>query len=337
MSLDLAALSDGELAALSLAGRDQAFTELMRRHREAIYRIALGNVGDPDEALDLTQETFVSAYQALRRYDAARPLRAWLARIAINKCRDWRRRRAVRRMFAFAVPVEDVIEVLPDHGPTPHEQASDRQELAMLRRAVAALPRSLREPLVLHTLDGMSQAETASVLGLPKKRSKRGCDAQEQSFRSYGNSKSVLSTTLPGRLPPAGTRCDCGSAAIDARAPPSKLRNRRRRASALRHEEVMDHLIDRRGLLRGAALVGGGIAVSTFMPAWAQRVSSGIASPLSTVSGDEISLTIAQQTMMIDGRPSRAIGMNGTVPRTPYPASRRPPRSHPPDEQPRRG
>lgn len=101
MTLHLSALSDGELASLSLVGREAAFTEIVRRHRSVLYRLALGNVGDADEALDIVQETFVAAHLALKHYDPDRPMRAWLAAIAINKCRDWRRRRAVRRLFSF--------------------------------------------------------------------------------------------------------------------------------------------------------------------------------------------------------------------------------------------
>ena len=72
--------------------------------------------------------------------------------------------------------------------------------------------------------------------------------------------------------------------------------------------------IDRRQLLRGASLAGGGMALAAWMPAWAQSVSAGLTTPLPTVSGNDIELKIARQTMMIDGRPSRAIGINGTVP-----------------------
>ena len=169
MSLALSDLSDGELATLGIAGRDAAFAEIMRRHREAVYRIALANIADPDEALDLTQETFVSAHLALRRYDGARPMRAWLAAIALNKCRDWARRRAVRRLFRFATPLDDVAGVVADQSPDPERTAAGRQAMRRLARAVAALPASLREPLVLHTIEGMSQAETAAVLSISEK------------------------------------------------------------------------------------------------------------------------------------------------------------------------
>ena len=72
--------------------------------------------------------------------------------------------------------------------------------------------------------------------------------------------------------------------------------------------------LDRRTLLRGTAALGGTAALASWFPAWAQPVSPGIVRPLPTVSGEDITLTIARQTMMIDGRSSPAIGINGTVP-----------------------
>jgi CopA family copper-resistance protein len=76
----------------------------------------------------------------------------------------------------------------------------------------------------------------------------------------------------------------------------------------------MSPALTRRDLIRSATLAGGGLALSAWMPAWAQTVSAGIAKPLPSVSGNDISLKIAHQMMMIDGRQSHAIGINGTVP-----------------------
>jgi CopA family copper-resistance protein len=72
--------------------------------------------------------------------------------------------------------------------------------------------------------------------------------------------------------------------------------------------------LDRRALLRGTAMLGGTAALASWFPAWAQPVSAGIVAPLPTVSGPDVSLRIARQTMRIDGKPFRAIGLNGTVP-----------------------
>ncbi len=169
MSLDLSGLSDAELAALSLAGREAAYAEVMRRHRNMVYRVIVGNIADPEEALDLVQETFVAAHRALGRYDRARPMRSWLSTIALNKCRDWRRRREVRRLFAFALPLDaGSVEVPEDRAP-PDIEAADRAEVRRVARAIAELPAALREPLVLRTVEDLSQAETAAILGLTEK------------------------------------------------------------------------------------------------------------------------------------------------------------------------
>ncbi|RSV13363.1 MULTISPECIES: copper resistance system multicopper oxidase [Sphingomonas] len=74
----------------------------------------------------------------------------------------------------------------------------------------------------------------------------------------------------------------------------------------------MSLVLDRRRLLRGATLAGGGMALSAWMPAWAHSVSTGTALP--ELSGEDITLRIQRQTMTIDGRRTQAIGINGTVP-----------------------
>lgn len=169
MTLDLGSLSDGELAALTLAGRQTAFAAILGRHRAPIYRLVRGHVGDADEALDVTQEAFIAAFMALRRYDAAQPMRAWLARIALNKCRDWGRRRAVRRLFGFVATTAEPENEVADPAAPVDAVAADRQELDVVWAAVARLPMPLKEPLILHAIDGLSQAETGRVLGISAK------------------------------------------------------------------------------------------------------------------------------------------------------------------------
>ncbi len=74
------------------------------------------------------------------------------------------------------------------------------------------------------------------------------------------------------------------------------------------------HSIDRRSLLRGAALAGGTSALAGWYPAWAQPVSAGLVRPLPTVTGPDVRLVIAHHMMTIDGMNSHALGINGTVP-----------------------
>lgn len=159
---------DRALAARALAGQQSAYAALMQRHRDAVYRIVRGHVGDGDEALDITQETFVAAFAALARYDGARPFRVWIARIALNKCRDWARRRAVRRIFAFARPIDEALDIADNEG-TPEEALQSQHELEQINAAIASLPASLKDVLLLRTIEQMSQADTAMALGLTEK------------------------------------------------------------------------------------------------------------------------------------------------------------------------
>lgn len=166
--LDLAACSDGELATLAIAGRQSAYGELLNRHRAVVYRIARHYSGDDDAAIDLTQQTFIAAFAAIKRYDVSQNFSHWVSRIAINKCHDWARRRKVREFFTFAKPLDAAHEVA-DQQPSADTQAADRQELKRTMAAIARLPAKLKEVLVLRTIEHQSQSETAEILGVSEK------------------------------------------------------------------------------------------------------------------------------------------------------------------------
>jgi DNA-directed RNA polymerase specialized sigma24 family protein len=165
VSLSLSEASDAELVALALGNRQTAYRELLGRYREPVFRLIRANIGDADEALDITQEVFVSAFAALKRYDAGRPFLAWLKRIALNKCRDWARRRKVRSFFTRAAR-----SMTPMRCPTMRPRLTCRLPIAgncaVTADAISALPSRLREVLVLRTVEGLSQAETADVIGV---------------------------------------------------------------------------------------------------------------------------------------------------------------------------
>lgn len=160
--------SDGMLAMRARGGDQQAYRTLADRHRDAVYRLARSAIGDADEALDVTQEAFIAAFGALDRYDPARPFRAWIARITLNKARDWGRRRAVRRFFSFSMP-ESAASTIADNAISPDRVAEDREALARASKAVAGLPSRLKETLLLRTVEEMTQAEAAAALGVSEK------------------------------------------------------------------------------------------------------------------------------------------------------------------------
>ncbi len=159
---------EAEAAAAALAGRQAGFSALMEGHRDAVFRMVRGHLGNEADALDVTQESFVAAFLALRRYDPARPFRGWILRIALNKCHDWARRRKVRRFFAFALPIEAAAGLV-DPAPGPEETLSSRRAVERIHAAVAALPDALKEPLLLCAVEGLSQEEAAAILGISRK------------------------------------------------------------------------------------------------------------------------------------------------------------------------
>jgi len=160
--------SEGELVAQALAGRQAAYSELLHRHRAAVFRIARHHSGNDDAALDLTQQSFIAAFAALGRYDPSRSFAHWIARIAINKCHDRARRLKVRQFFNFAKPM-DAAETIGDPAPSPETQAADRQELRQTMAAIARLPAKLKEVLVLRAIEGRSQSEAAALLEVSEK------------------------------------------------------------------------------------------------------------------------------------------------------------------------
>lgn len=168
MTDDIDGRDDAALVDAHRAGDRRAFALLMRRHKQPLFRLIAAQTGDPDEALDLLQETFVAAHGALARFDRARSLRAWLARIAINKCRDWHRRRRVRHFLARILPIE-AGERVADPAVDIEARAIGAGELARTLALIGRLSVSLREPLLLCAVDELSHAEAAEALGITTK------------------------------------------------------------------------------------------------------------------------------------------------------------------------
>lgn len=159
--------SDAALAARAVKGDRSAFNLIVRRHQEPLYRFIRRYVGDADEAYDLLQETFVSAWQALGRYDSSRPAATWLRRIALNKCRDWGRRRAVRRFFYGAASLDG--SPAADAAASVNRDRDNEATLSNLDRAIAGLPVQLKEPLLLTAIEGLSQIAAGEALGISAK------------------------------------------------------------------------------------------------------------------------------------------------------------------------
>ncbi len=162
--------SDNALARLAAGGDDHAFSLLVGRHKEALYRLLRRYVGDADEAYEAVHEGFIAAWAALGRYDPDRPFGAWLRTIAINKARDRGRRMAVRRLIFGARGLEDSHALSTADPAKPADQRLiEDQRAAQLDKAIARLPDALKAPLLLTAFDGYSQQEAGQILGVTAK------------------------------------------------------------------------------------------------------------------------------------------------------------------------
>ncbi len=157
---------DAVLASEAQNGNRRAFDQLVVRHKAQIYRIARHYVGNAEDALDVSQDTFVAAWLGLKRYDAARDFGAWLRTIALNKCRDFGRRQTVRRSVTRLFALLDIRDSAVQSAESLAEQAQEETaRLRALDAAIAALPAPHKEILVLTTFAGLSHQEAAQQLG----------------------------------------------------------------------------------------------------------------------------------------------------------------------------
>lgn len=143
------------------AGDRAAYSILVRRHQASLHRYLVRMVGSHDEALDLTQEAFVRAWQALAQWEPGAQFRTWLYRIAANAALDVLRR---RKTVEF-VPLDDTFEAA-DAAAGPERLAQGMQEVRRLEAALARLTPERREVLLLREIEGMSYEDIGRVLAL---------------------------------------------------------------------------------------------------------------------------------------------------------------------------
>jgi RNA polymerase sigma factor (sigma-70 family) len=162
--------SDQELVASALNNGKDAFKLLMQRHSSHLYYFVVRRVPDASDAYDVVQETFISVWQSLRRYDPMRSFSVWLRHIALNKCRDRARAAFVRRIIRRIGDVDPaIVDNVPDPAPVGEDALSADTDRKRVRLALQALPEHLREPLLLTIWEGMSQKEAAEVLKIDVK------------------------------------------------------------------------------------------------------------------------------------------------------------------------
>ena len=169
------------------AGEAKAFDLLVTQYANDIYALLYRITEDAEEAGDLTQETFLSALKAIKKFRGEADLKTWLFRIAINESRNrfrWWKRRFKGKTVSLDAPVGEsetpLGETFPSDFASPEENVLQHEREKALRKALNDLPEIFRAVVILCDIEGMSYEEIASVLeinlGTVKSRIARGRD-----------------------------------------------------------------------------------------------------------------------------------------------------------------
>ena len=160
-AIDARTRADEADVARARAGDTAAFAALVRRHQDRVFGFILRMLDARDEAMELTQDVFVKAWQALPGWRPEARFSTWLLQIARNAALDQLRR---RRVVQFA-PLDDGMDVA-DTAPGPEARYASRQRQALLENALQQIAAEHREILLLREIEDLSYGELAAVLGI---------------------------------------------------------------------------------------------------------------------------------------------------------------------------
>ncbi len=165
--------SDADLLRAHVDGDPGAFAELVRRHRDRLWAVALRTTGDREEAADAVQDALLSAHRAAARFRGDSQVTTWLHRIVVNACLD----RLRKRQAHPTVPLPDGSHAGDGRhsGPEPAAPVQDHDTALVVREALAALPADQRAALVLVDVQGYPVAEAAEMLGVAEGTVKSRC------------------------------------------------------------------------------------------------------------------------------------------------------------------
>ncbi|SYZ72668.1 RNA polymerase, sigma-24 subunit, ECF subfamily [Candidatus Zixiibacteriota bacterium] len=161
---------DKKLIASALAGSQEAYRELMERHRPAIYHIVYKFVQEKEAAADLVQETFMKAFASLETYRSEYKFSTWLYRIAANSAIDHLRKQRIKTLSLDSAGQTDDdqggIDVA-DYSYSPEKDLEERERRFSIQDAIDSLPEKYRLVILYRHKDDKSYEEIAESLNIP--------------------------------------------------------------------------------------------------------------------------------------------------------------------------
>lgn len=168
-------LSDSELLSRHTTGDKHAFDELVRRHRDRMWAVAIRVLGEPEEASDALQDAFLSAFRAAHRFRGESAVTTWLHRIVINACNDRVRRKRTNRSDPADEQNLDLLAHAQQQRTVPGDPAGKSDVALDVNQALAHLPEDQRSALVLVDMLGYRVDEVANILDVPPGTVKSRC------------------------------------------------------------------------------------------------------------------------------------------------------------------
>lgn len=157
--------TDTAAVALARDGDSDAFRGLVERHSRAVYRLAHRMTGNPQDAEDVVQETFLKAYRQLGRFESRANFSTWLHRIAVNCSIDLIRSRKHQETGHDAADL-DLLDGAGDHDPSPERLMLSTEVQERVSRAMEGLTHMERAAFVLRHFEGQSIEDISRALGL---------------------------------------------------------------------------------------------------------------------------------------------------------------------------
>jgi len=207
MSADPPAASDAleTLIQRCLRGDQAAWELVVKQHWRKVFNVAYKFVGKHDEAEDLTQEIFLKIFKSLNTFDRRANFQTWLISVSRNLCIDhYRSVRKERETIDRQIDPNELTPAAP--GPGPIAALEQRDRVALLRQAFAALPETLRTAVVMRDIQELSYQEIADRLNLPegtvKSRINRGRTELARQVRRLGSDDYEAGGSSSGGMPP---------------------------------------------------------------------------------------------------------------------------------------
>lgn len=174
-----------------MKGDTEAFSAIIERYRNQVFRYVRAKFDNSDEVMDITQDIFMTAFESLKSFRGEAKFSTWLFSITANYCKNYRKKMNRVRTVSIEKSEEETGEFqIADERENTEKAVIDRESLRIVKEELYGLPEDYREILILRDIEGMSYNEIAGILGISlsnvKVRIHRGREQLKERLQEKG-------------------------------------------------------------------------------------------------------------------------------------------------------